>query len=461
MSESTQQVSRPGQRVISFEDLKCLIKSPPDIDDPEVLNFILKNQENTIKRSLKQLNHDVNILYQHWPDASPVRMYLAYELCNNDIETLLLNLSQPEFNKKVDDTVKERLTGVHESTSSESQDAEEEDNEEDFEKDDDYIHHDPPPMYDRKRRYNDKSSCSEDEDGKKIKRRRPKAEIVPLDPSEPCPKGVSTDAWLHWSPAKRKSYIQGMKNPNAYFYRNVAPGEKYITGPFTPEEKKIFLKRVEEFRDKATGSINGEWGLFSRALPGRVGYQCSNFYRKLIDRGELYDPKYVRSTDGMIHHTSHLKSSMEKSSQSTLDKPKKTVHHAKPIDDDRIQSISLFSSTLLAGQQKISSASTSRSESVDGLSLYERYAMNNPIPGWTDPLTGEEMKAPAISPDLTLLDYNTWLQMIKQNHEDPFTKKPITKRQLIVLSSENWDEYKDKIIEKYAEQYAPADFVDE
>ncbi|EAX88286.1 hypothetical protein TVAG_132910 [Trichomonas vaginalis G3] len=456
--------SPSGKRPISFEDLKCLIKSPPDIDDPEVLSFILKNQENTIKRSLKLLNQNISVVYQNWPDASPVRIYIAYELCNNDIETLLLELSKPEFNRKVDETMKERLTGVHDTTSSEHQEEEDAEEEEEFQKgDNDYINHEPPPMYERKKRSHEKSTYSSDDDGQRIRRRRPKAETVPIDPSEPCPKGVSTEAWLHWSPAKRKSYIQGMKNPNAYFYRNVAPGEKYITGPFTPEEKKIFLKRVEEFKDKTTGTITGEWGLFSRALPGRVGYQCSNFYRKLINSGELYDPKYVRSDDGMIHHTSHLKSAHEKV-QNTLEKPKKFSHHAKPIDDDCINSISFFSSTLLAEQQKHPSqypSSTSRSESSDGLSLYERYAANNPIPNWTDPLTGEIMKAPAVSPDLTLLDYNTWLQTIKQTHEDPFTKKPITKRQITVLSKENWDEFKDRIIEKYAEQYAPSDFVNE
>ena len=96
------------------------------------------------------------------------------------------------------------------------------------------------------------------------------------------PEGIDPADWARWSVAKRKSYIGGMSNPNAYFYRNVAPGEVYKTGPFTEAEKKIFLIRVEELKDKETGSINGEWGIFSKALPGRVGYQCSNFYRKLL-----------------------------------------------------------------------------------------------------------------------------------------------------------------------------------
>lgn len=38
-------------------------------------------------------------------------------------------------------------------------------------------------------------------------------------------------------------------------------------------EKKLFFDRMKEV------GVNGQWGIFSMAIPGRVGYQCSNFYR--------------------------------------------------------------------------------------------------------------------------------------------------------------------------------------
>ena len=41
------------------------------------------------------------------------------------------------------------------------------------------------------------------------------------------------------------------------------------------------------------------------------------------------------------------------------------------------------------------------------LDLYEKMALYNPIPGWTDSITGELMKVPAISPDFSLLDFST------------------------------------------------------
>ena len=35
-----------------------------------------------------------------------------------------------------------------------------------------------------------------------------------------------------------------------------------------------------------------QWGIFSQAIPGRVGYQCANYYRKLIDNGEIIDDNF-------------------------------------------------------------------------------------------------------------------------------------------------------------------------
>jgi hypothetical protein len=36
-----------------------------------------------------------------------------------------------------------------------------------------------------------------------------------------------------------------------------------------------------------------KWGGFSRAIRGRVGYQCSGFYRALVRTGEIHDPEFI------------------------------------------------------------------------------------------------------------------------------------------------------------------------
>ncbi|KAJ2795474.1 hypothetical protein H4R21_005096, partial [Coemansia helicoidea] len=46
---------------------------------------------------------------------------------------------------------------------------------------------------------------------------------------------------------------------------------------------------------------NGQWGIFSMTIPGRVGYQCSNYYRYLVENRLLHDPNYVLDEKGKAH----------------------------------------------------------------------------------------------------------------------------------------------------------------
>lgn len=61
--------------------------------------------------------------------------------------------------------------------------------------------------------------------------------------------------------------------------------------------------------------VNGQWGTFARGIPGRVGYQCSNFYRYLlqqgtfliwnrflIESGKIEDKNYVIDEKGKAHY---------------------------------------------------------------------------------------------------------------------------------------------------------------
>ena len=70
-----------------------------------------------------------------------------------------------------------------------------------------------------------------------------------------------------WSDARMKAYQAMKKNPNAYYYRFNAPGETQRNGTWSKEEDELFFKRLEEV------GADGQWGIFSIAIPGRVGYQ--------------------------------------------------------------------------------------------------------------------------------------------------------------------------------------------
>lgn len=77
----------------------------------------------------------------------------------------------------------------------------------------------------------------------------------------------ASKAFEGWSDARIKAYAAIDKKPNTYYYRFNAPGEVQRKGAWTKDEQLLFHKRLEEI------GANGQWGLFSMTIPGRVGYQ--------------------------------------------------------------------------------------------------------------------------------------------------------------------------------------------
>jgi hypothetical protein len=91
-----------------------------------------------------------------------------------------------------------------------------------------------------------------------------------------------------------------LHNPNAFFYRNRPPGDPQKIGKFTPEEEVQFLERLRRFRE--LGIAEPRWGLFAAPIRGRLGYQCSTFYRILLNEGRIKDTSYVRDQTGHLAH---------------------------------------------------------------------------------------------------------------------------------------------------------------
>jgi len=110
---------------------------------------------------------------------------------------------------------------------------------------------------------------------------------------------ISEKIWSGYSPVRRESFCRMLANPNAFFYRNRPPGDPQLFGPFTDEEEANFLLRLKYFREEL-GINDGLWGSFSVPILGRVGYQCSNFYRQLIQNGKVRDPGYGIGSDGKL-----------------------------------------------------------------------------------------------------------------------------------------------------------------
>ncbi|KAL6070423.1 hypothetical protein QOT17_006953 [Balamuthia mandrillaris] len=102
-----------------------------------------------------------------------------------------------------------------------------------------------------------------------------------------------------WSKARVRAWLGRRTNPDQYYYRFPDLGVRQRMGKWSKDEYEVFLKRHHEFKLKGWW-VGSRWGIFS-ATPGlehRVGYQCSNLYRRLVKENILHDPSYGLDSTG-------------------------------------------------------------------------------------------------------------------------------------------------------------------
>ncbi|KAI7864877.1 hypothetical protein BDF14DRAFT_1829766 [Spinellus fusiger] len=317
-------------------------------------------------------------------------------------------------------------------------------------------------------------------------------------------------AFEGWSQARIRAYQMIDQNPNSYYYRFNAPGEIQRKGQWTEEEKELFHERLREV------GANGQWGIFSIKIPGRVGYQCSNYYRLLIETKKILDPNYVIDEKGKSHYLfdkktptgetqktfrtysrqeslsddlegspsacsvlegsspktglSHLKhepitrtlrSSTPKSPSSplttTATSTAKRVRRSRKLSSsedesppptdrmpqDRRVSKRIRRPTVAALEASASCAWSSSLSSVN-------VSTNHPLPGFIDPITLEEVVKPAISKYGHVMGYDSWVRCLTswegKRNTCPLTKKPLTKRDLVILDMDNIEELRHTIV---------------
>ncbi|KAI8338233.1 hypothetical protein BC941DRAFT_424983 [Chlamydoabsidia padenii] len=388
-------------------------------------------------------------------------------------------------------------------------------------------------------------------------------------------------AFEGWSSARVRAYNQIEQNPNSYYYRFNAPGEIQQKGQWSPEEQKLFFARLDEL------GANGQWGIFAMTIPGRVGYQCSNFYRLLVETGKVKDPNYVLDAKGKAHYLFDKKNSngtvektfrthnkqagagrpttelpplpdgsqpVVKRRRATVDKKATLANKRKrrargwdsddeddedDLDDDDDDIMTMFddphdtSGSYTASTRSRTSSRRTRAryeveeedtssinnnkENInnnEGISSDESSGNNNnnndsnsndsnnednndeseinnsnnnstnnsptameeeeeqvyelewsdeddfaydedmdfinPLPGFIDPITLDEVEKPAISKYGHVMGYNSWIRCLTnwegKRNICPLTKKPLTKRDLVVLTCENIEEYRNQIL---------------
>ncbi|KAL1923320.1 uncharacterized protein VTP21DRAFT_8300 [Calcarisporiella thermophila] len=316
-------------------------------------------------------------------------------------------------------------------------------------------------------------------------------------------------AFEGWSQARIRAWDQRDKNPNSYYYRFNAPGEVQRKGQWTPEEERIFFKRLAEI------GANGQWGIFAMGIPGRVGYQCSNFYRLLVESGRVKDPNYVLDERGKAHylfssknpttgkeekvfrtHRKHGTATPYTSSSAAASaavatttrqtRTRNTTQGAKSkakrrkrgwdrrdsSDDDDVSEDEEFGDD--SGEFVIRSWATSKRTRTrattkmaniplaasDFEAVQEREQPGkqeeeivwdeNPLPEFIDPITLDVVEKPAMCKYGHVMGYDTWIRCLTTEgatkNTCPMTKQPLTKRDLILLTHDNIEEYRGRIV---------------
>lgn len=472
--------------------------------DDDIYNQVESNKKKTIQGVLDRLNRSLDEIQPLWPQATKLELYIAFDKSSHDPNQLVIDIEDKRFQEYIRDSAKELIEQVNSTKRTRSKSKsknfssvynralrdddsdflnEEEEKEEDQANDDDSDFQndsEPPKKWNLRNSTksshsysnqqdddsddegnnqnanenisskqensnsdtnfsDDVSEKSDDDDfsytsksSKKSKKLKKKAKTASENTTKvtkrkfkkeqegsnlPRPKEISKADWDTWSFAHKQSYLKGVKNSNAYFYRNLRQGEKPRNGKWTPEETRVFLARIKEMTKKNFYDTTPQWGIFSMVIPGRVGYQCANYYRNLVLEGRIYDPRY-KVIDGKLKYIAfHQKDSNNSNKSKKNDKDKDN-------DNDNYEG---------------------NGGNDEKLSIYERYARENPLIGAVDTLTREKIRVPALSPDGYLLDYNTWLKIIAETGCDPYTTNHLTKRSLVILNYDNIEEYRDKI----------------
>ncbi|GLC58656.1 hypothetical protein PLESTB_001384900 [Pleodorina starrii] len=84
----------------------------------------------------------------------------------------------------------------------------------------------------------------------------------------------------------------------------------------------------------------------------------------------------------------------------------------------------------------------------DGAALLEASKRDNPLPGFLDPITLEPVFNPAISPYGHVMGLATWKAVLAEHGRCPFTKQPLKAEALTVLTKNNIERFRSRIIQQ-------------
>lgn len=160
------------------------------------------------------------------------------------------------------------------------------------------------------------------------------------------------------------------------------------------------------------------WKAVSHNFKNKTQNDCFKLYQKLLENGELTN-KYAPKKEP----------NKKSEAEDELD--------ISPYNDVKAIFFEFHDQRSIVGPQSEANKEKAR---------------NSPFYGHEDLITADVMFLPTISDYGTVLDYDTWLKIIQNTQKDPFETKPIqNKRQIIILTKENFPQYK-SLVKKVGEK---------
>ena len=287
---------------------------------------------------------------------------------------------------------------------------------------------------------------------------------------------VSEDIWSTWSPIRRESFKQIIKNPNSFFYRNRPPGDPQKFGPFTHQEEDQFIERLNYFRHELKIE-DGLWGLFSVPIKGRLGYQCSNFYRQLIKDGKISDSRYELMEDGKLrfkHGTGprsvnpDVLQKLEKEAFDFINECLSADGGNAPkivapirVESDRVKErkrtpaseglMNVLGRRRKLAERRFNPANDPQTfgakngamlrRGADGkLSFADSETNRCPIYGALDPMSGEPMTVPMMDSNGFVMDLRSWRRVFRQGEAPPCEQVALSEADLVELTAGNFND---------------------
>jgi hypothetical protein len=101
MSAIWKQMSFDSQPHLSLSEIESMIQPPSPWFDQITANFLDAHRHHLHKIRVDHLDHHLEEFLGIWPEGTPVELFVAFSLCDWDIEALRVNLRDPAFIRAV------------------------------------------------------------------------------------------------------------------------------------------------------------------------------------------------------------------------------------------------------------------------------------------------------------------------------------------------------------------------